>query len=141
MHTTFPRTRWDNPLRPKAYAPFQGHTYIAAHLPYTRTARGNTLTSKPSHPGRQGFLLSLRGQWNTPRPGAPSISASGSRPNVPPHPATRTRDGRSEEHTSELQSLMRISYAVFCLKKKNKDKKDPPKQTTTTYEINLHTHT
>src|SRR3546814_2695083 len=30
------------------------------------------------------------------------------------------RPGRSEEHTSELQSLMRISYAVFCLKKKNK---------------------
>src|SRR3546814_17796180 len=29
-------------------------------------------------------------------------------------------DDRSEEHTSELQSLMRISYAVFCLKKKNK---------------------
>src|SRR3546814_3812473 len=29
--------------------------------------------------------------------------------------------GRSEEHTSELQSLMRISYAVFCLKKKNKN--------------------
>src|SRR3546814_1783001 len=28
---------------------------------------------------------------------------------------------RSEEHTSELQSLMRISYAVFCLKKKNTD--------------------
>src|SRR3546814_7866319 len=30
---------------------------------------------------------------------------------------------RSEEHTSELQSLMRISYAVLCLKKKNKTKK------------------
>src|SRR3546814_10836766 len=30
---------------------------------------------------------------------------------------------RSEEHTSELQSLMRISYAVFCLKKKTKTKK------------------
>src|SRR3546814_5300721 len=29
------------------------------------------------------------------------------------------RQGRSEEHTSELQSLMRISYAVFCFKKKN----------------------
>src|SRR3546814_1827567 len=29
-----------------------------------------------------------------------------------------TAEGRSEEHTSELQSLMRISYAVFCLKKK-----------------------
>src|SRR3546814_3700610 len=34
---------------------------------------------------------------------------------------TADRDGRSEEHTSELQSLMRISYAVFCLTKKNKD--------------------
>src|SRR3546814_1534037 len=30
-------------------------------------------------------------------------------------------EGRSEEHTSELQSLMRISYAVFCLKKKKKN--------------------
>src|SRR3546814_10004119 len=35
------------------------------------------------------------------------------------HQAMR-RDRRSEEHTSELQSLMRISYAVFCLKKKTK---------------------
>src|SRR3546814_6815032 len=38
---------------------------------------------------------------------------------------------RSEEHTSELQSLMRISYAVFCLKKKNKttaNKRNPPTQ-------------
>src|SRR3546814_2604590 len=33
----------------------------------------------------------------------------------------RGRGGRSEEHTSELQSLMRISYAVFCLKKKTKN--------------------
>src|SRR3546814_3151253 len=32
-------------------------------------------------------------------------------------------DCRSEEHTSELQSLMRISYAVFCLKKKNDENK------------------
>src|SRR3546814_5349027 len=33
--------------------------------------------------------------------------------------ARAVASGRSEEHTSELQSLMRISYAVFCLKKKN----------------------
>src|SRR3546814_1077694 len=33
------------------------------------------------------------------------------------------QSSRSEEHTSELQSLMRISYAVFCLKKKNKEEK------------------
>src|SRR3546814_1768336 len=37
------------------------------------------------------------------------------------------RDDRSEEHTSELQSLMRISYAVFCLKKKTSTS---PKTTT-----------
>src|SRR3546814_10510999 len=36
----------------------------------------------------------------------------------------RRSSGRSEEHTSELQSLMRISYAVFCLKKK-KNKQSP----------------
>src|SRR3546814_8051983 len=36
---------------------------------------------------------------------------------------------RSEEHTSELQSLMRISYAVFCLKKKNKTHKQKQKST------------
>src|SRR3546814_6076653 len=41
---------------------------------------------------------------------------------------------RSEEHTSELQSLMRISYAVFCLKKK-KQKKHKYK-----YESRLHKH-
>src|SRR3546814_3924518 len=35
-------------------------------------------------------------------------------------------DSRSEEHTSELQSLMRISYAVFCLKKKNNQYKQSP---------------
>src|SRR3546814_2450004 len=40
------------------------------------------------------------------------------------------RDGRSEEHTSELQSLMRTSYAVFCLKKKQ--------QTTHTIKQYLH---
>src|SRR3546814_5998520 len=41
-------------------------------------------------------------------------------------------DCRSEEHTSELQSLMRISYAVFCLKKKS--------TTITEYSLLVHTH-
>src|SRR3546814_7955406 len=44
---------------------------------------------------------------------------------------------RSEEHTSELQSLMRISYAVFCLKKK---KKQDTKNNTTTHIDNTMTH-
>src|SRR3546814_4666223 len=45
---------------------------------------------------------------------------SGRRGKPSPHPALRASLSRcrSEEHTSELQSLMRISYAVFCLKKK-----------------------
>src|SRR3546814_1477030 len=43
---------------------------------------------------------------------------------------TERQKERSEEHTSELQSLMRISYAVFCLKKKIKKKKQKNKTTT-----------
>src|SRR3546814_4599390 len=42
---------------------------------------------------------------------------------VDDHGNVVTIASRSEEHTSELQSLMRISYAVFCLKKKKKTKK------------------
>src|SRR3546814_5386128 len=43
----------------------------------------------------------------------------------------RSQRDRSEEHTSELQSLMRISYAVFCLKKKKKNSE--------THAYNIHT--
>src|SRR3546814_6230588 len=49
----------------------------------------------------------------------------------PPDPALVGERWRSEEHTSELQSLMRISYAVFCLKKKNSQ---PNSNTTTNHE-------
>src|SRR3546814_6550133 len=42
-------------------------------------------------------------------------------------------DARSEEHTSELQSLMRISYAVFCLKKKKNNKENNLLHTNTHY--------
>src|SRR3546814_7585977 len=44
------------------------------------------------------------------------------------HGGARFKPGRSEEHTSELQSLMRISYAVFCLKKKKTTKHKSEKQ-------------
>src|SRR3546814_1449335 len=53
---------------------------------------------------------------------------------VPALPVVELR-GRSEEHTSELQSLMRISYAVFCLKKKIIHITD-----TTRYKSRIHTH-
>src|SRR3546814_2619851 len=50
---------------------------------------------------------------------------------------------RSEEHTSELQSLMRISYAVFCLKKKKKHKDNTTTEvlTTTSHDTDKHLST
>src|SRR3546814_8054279 len=50
-----------------------------------------------------------------------STRATTSQPSPVSHPRTSAQTRRSEEHTSELQSLMRISYAVFCLKKQNKE--------------------
>src|SRR3546814_9695323 len=52
--------------------------------------------------GRSGMSRITVGAWRTAESGSMQVVS-----------------GRSEEHTSELQSLMRISYAVFCLKKKN----------------------
>src|SRR3546814_2079771 len=48
---------------------------------------------------------------------------------------------RSEEHTSELQSLMRISYAVFCLKKKKKKTNTQKKSTYMTNIMKIHLRT
>src|SRR3546814_10270113 len=56
-----------------------------------------------------GFVSPFWGLWR--RPGDPGASSSLLH-------AWQQITPRSEEHTSELQSLMRISYAVFCLKKK-----------------------
>src|SRR3546814_10838775 len=59
--------------------------------------------------------------WIGAGPAAPAVAAAGpvGSPGWSSAPGHRRRQGRrSEEHTSELQSLMRISYAVFCLKKK-----------------------
>src|SRR3546814_2901875 len=82
-------------------------------------AKGNSLRSLPSS-GALRHLLPQAGEglgW----PGfarGPRIGENGG-------PARAFGCLRSEEHTSELQSLMRISYAVFCLKKKNKESKHP----------------
>src|SRR3546814_5143870 len=60
-----------------------------------------------------------------------------------PKPNASNPSTRSEEHTSELQSLMRISYAVFCLKKKNTLMNSHPTTThdTPIVNIQLRTHT
>src|SRR3546814_5689558 len=65
-----------------------------------------------------------------PRPAGPRAVRLQPRPATQPDGAVGAvaqprRAPRSEEHTSELQSLMRISYAVFCLKKKNSHRERP----------------
>src|SRR3546814_3548008 len=81
---------------------------------------------------RDGRRRRTLGRRSTPCPAARSTTTSYGSPGpaAPPAAPRTTRPirgntaptfpARSEEHTSELQSLMRISYAVFCLKKKNK---------------------
>src|SRR3546814_3707389 len=69
-----------------------------------------------------------------------SLSA-GEKPSITARPTRNTISAprhqplacRSEEHTSELQSLMRISYAVFCLKKKNKTDNNHNHENTTAH--------
>src|SRR3546814_11064915 len=81
-------------------------TRTDTRFPYTTLFRSSRQHAPPPRPRGAG----LPAVTSRPPP------ASGSRPapwqSVPPPRR------RSEEHTSELQSLMRISYAVFCLKKK-----------------------
>src|SRR3546814_4931079 len=73
-----------------------------------------------------------RGPWHQYRLDSLLLSGSLESQHPPRLPTGRRRSrqqvdchNRSEEHTSELQSLMRISYAVFCLKKKNKKSTKP----------------
>src|SRR3546814_2181374 len=84
------------------------------------------LIAMPSLAATRGF--EVRDMVNLDRYSSPTLSPDGRRLVF----AKRVLDEasgkastslRSEEHTSELQSLMRISYAVFCLKKKKKKKK------------------
>src|SRR3546814_3377707 len=78
---------------------------------------------------RATWFTSSRQRWQPPGKQTPRASpcCCPATTRKPPSP------GRSEEHTSELQSLMRISYAVFCLKKKTTRTTD-----TTTSELYLH---
>src|SRR3546814_2679686 len=83
-------------------------------LGYFRSLHGTALGL-----GGQLAASSLQGLLKTPNPGAPL--AFGVFNGFLPCPlvyAFLAHTARSEEHTSELQLLMRISYAVFCLKKK-----------------------
>src|SRR3546814_1985184 len=68
---------------------------------------------------RKGGKVVCAGIHMSDIPGFPYADLWGERQIVSVANLTRDDGLRSEEHTSELQSLMRISYAVFCLKKKN----------------------
>src|SRR3546814_6885000 len=67
-----------------------------------------------------------------PAAGKPAAKSAASKSSVRPAAGTKVAAKkaapakRSEEHTSELQSLMRISYAVFCMKKNTKEHKHTP---------------
>src|SRR3546814_2033242 len=111
-----------------------GSTRTDTLFPYT------TLFRAPAHAARAGPRPSpgARGRRRPrrdPDPGPPAPRGDGA--GGPGRRAARLAGGRrgkgaagpdrrSEEHTSELQSLMRISYAVFCLKKKNNKTKTTP---------------
>src|SRR3546814_4164530 len=70
------------------------------------------------------YTTLFRSRWCRSRTGRGGSTATTSAASGGASTPRRTRPGhgqaRSEEHTSELQSLMRISYAVFCLKKKKR---------------------
>src|SRR3546814_8340283 len=96
-------------------------------FPYTTLVRSvwrARQLHRPGH-GRNAHLGGARGGQSERVPGAGRLVSAG-----PGRAAGRYRPGgafpRSEEHTSELQSLMRISYAVFCLKKKTRQKHTDP---------------
>src|SRR3546814_2909592 len=99
-------------------------TRNATRFPYTTLFRSGR-HGQPEHgdgagggPGERAHHAERLGDAAVPPRRA---GKRGAAPQVPlPGSAARAdaREPRSEEHTSELQSLMRISYAVFCLKKK-----------------------
>src|SRR3546814_4280535 len=90
-----------------------------------RSTRTDTLfpytTLFRSRPGHLGLLAGGAGQGRAAADEGPQR-----RDPDPDLPRLDPRAARSEEHTSELQSLMRISYAVFCLKKKQTSITTPP---------------
>src|SRR3546814_9465818 len=90
-------------------------------FPYTTLFRSGQFTQQNLR------VLRLSGQITIPRPGANLVEKVINR-RCESQRNLHVADGafkliRSEEHTSELQSLMRISYAVFCLKKKKRMKR------------------
>src|SRR3546814_7972066 len=91
--------------------------------PQARTR--HELVGNLGHPSPVAFRRAARTQLlqhTLPRPDRHADWPAVAGADQPDLPRLRDAQPRSEEHTSELQSLMRISYAVFCLKKKTNKK-------------------
>src|SRR3546814_1879799 len=82
-------------------------------FPYTTLFR-SPRSVRTRGPSRRAAADAPPPPYEAPRAGRPGAHRQSTAADFRRSPSTR----RSEEHTSELQSLMRISYAVFCLKKK-----------------------
>src|SRR3546814_8415385 len=94
-------------------------------FPYTTLFRSPELLRQPELRREGGGQELLRDRARRDRPGAGGDHRRAAQVALELRPRAqrdRALHDRSEEHTSELQSLMRISYAVFCLKKKQHDK-------------------
>src|SRR3546814_5797541 len=85
-------------------------------FPYTTLFRSPRPTTSHRHPAVRSVRQRPQIAAHPRRPALASLETS----TCTDRPYAYGNPPRSEEHTSELQSLMRISYAVFCLKKKNK---------------------
>src|SRR3546814_7433188 len=98
-----PRSTFRQTLAPASTLPESCSSACCAKLLHCTSGLNQNVTE-----GRKTAPTEVRPLCNT-RPG-----------NEPPTKPVAVQTVRSEEHTSELQSLMRISYAVFCLKKKKR---------------------
>src|SRR3546814_5567345 len=105
-------------------------------FPYTTLVRANRKLGKPTtRPERSKTRKrprTLRQSRDNPAPTSRCRRSTQKQTNPRANsnsPRNNGCDRRSEEHTSELQSLMRISYAVFCLKKKKQQKRIPKQKT------------
>src|SRR3546814_6209625 len=88
------------------------------HMQSPDVTKSGRVWSRPDHACRHRRRIETRGSFRRFRP-----TRRWTAPGATSSPAFRpSRALRSEEHTSELQSLMRSSYAVFCLKQKKHDK-------------------
>src|SRR3546814_2227852 len=109
-------------------------------VPYTPLFR--SCLHRDARPDRHGAERRSSVQAAEPRPGVRLSAVAGAEPagRLCAEQSRPDARRRSEEHTSELQSLMRISYAVFCLKKKNQTTTLTKTQQHTLHRIKTETH-